>query len=1234
MPATRGGEEEEEPNARMWDAVEEELRALDAADAGVLVVGNVGAASGDIREDPAFRVPALGGAWQARWAAEDALAAEVGERAKDARRARREQKEREKLRQLAVARETPGDTVVQVVQPLRDVPEELRVHGAPPAGSDPADDLDDEACHVCGDGDWSEDNKITFCDGCDVAVHESCYGIGAVPDGDEPWFCRACEHSRAEDGGGGGAAPASAASLPKAQCCLCPAPGGALKRTAEGGWAHLFCSHWIPETFTGNTVRMEPVVGVPSICTERKQLRCQLCPSKRAAATGACIQCSFGNCKFSFHPMCARLKGMHMSIATGSGAQRKEAEEVLFHAYCPKHSPKAAAEAAALGALIPPASVGYPAAQAMLRVLDKELALAGKSGSPQGSAPAVDGSVRMGWKRGRTVLDEDSESEESDSNSDSPGSEDSDYTEAVASPGGSGGGGVGAGGRRGRGRGRGRPAGRGGLRDKGGVLVLHDEEEDEGDDDDDDGVEGEAKAPVKALSSRQFRGSFEEGLHPHVAEALERQEAGVAAHCRLVASMGDRDLLTGYRNRAKALHDAGQVWDGVERPGLAWEGSIHGEEGPWDARNVNSQGAYPDEGGMGPSELGELLDRCPPMPMDEVSAELYALQHQLADVWGANRKALAAVGDRYLRCLPGDLEREEFRRLAEDAKAKLSRFEFKPVDRAGREPKRGGKMPKRRRVQDGTEDGVPASARASASARAHAPTFAERGRPRGAPTPSAPTAYVPVDLIGALAGTGTSEEDELMCAVCGDGTTVEGDELLNCASCDVSVHQKCYGVLRVPQGKWQCQACQDGVRGRPRCELCPVERGAFWRCGGQRFCHPYCVLWTCGKTPEPLPNATAFADHLADIMWSSLDPDMKGKSCGICGLSDGYCRKCECQGCDAVFHPLCARSNGLYLRERAAPRSKAAAPGSASGSPGSCFPAADHMAAVELPPVRSVFCALHSRGARLEDVARYRQSFSDYKSMTAVRLDLEHFRAILDKVNKRERKKVEVVAELASTLQARADRAMAPRHEVAPPQPAAGEALAEGPVLTRRMALSTAATPEATPPPMAKGNLRQFTIFSALRRRGIKMEAVQDSAQPESSPVLKVAPTFVSANRAGGRPPKMRAGIAAAMSPAGGPSPRTAAGRASAKSFHGTTPTNHSHLKRTPMSRRGSNELKGLGVVLSPRSVTRGRYYSFTPERANAATRLGAEKKRAFNGVKRELYAGSKGSPNKASSHR
>ncbi len=45
-------------------------------------------------------------------------------------------------------------------------------------------------CDICGDGASDGDDRIVYCDGCNVAVHQECYGIRRIPSG--YWFCAAC----------------------------------------------------------------------------------------------------------------------------------------------------------------------------------------------------------------------------------------------------------------------------------------------------------------------------------------------------------------------------------------------------------------------------------------------------------------------------------------------------------------------------------------------------------------------------------------------------------------------------------------------------------------------------------------------------------------------------------------------------------------------------------------------------------------------------------------------------------------------------------------------------------------------------------------------------------------------------------------------------------------------------------------------------------------------------------
>ena len=44
---------------------------------------------------------------------------------------------------------------------------------------------DDAMCAVCGGGDSNKEagNEIVFCERCDVAVHQECYGVDTIPAG-------------------------------------------------------------------------------------------------------------------------------------------------------------------------------------------------------------------------------------------------------------------------------------------------------------------------------------------------------------------------------------------------------------------------------------------------------------------------------------------------------------------------------------------------------------------------------------------------------------------------------------------------------------------------------------------------------------------------------------------------------------------------------------------------------------------------------------------------------------------------------------------------------------------------------------------------------------------------------------------------------------------------------------------------------------------------------------------
>ncbi|XP_035285875.1 protein AF-10-like isoform X1 [Anguilla anguilla] len=218
-------------------------------------------------------------------------------------------------------------------------------------------------CCVCSDERGWAENPLVYCDGhgCNVAVHQACYGIVQVPTG--PWFCRKCESQeraarvikgwkgrkpsqQTPDGGGRSAThhkdaedeghAKSLKTVNSWRCELCPHKDGALKRTDNGGWAHVVCALYIPEVEFANVSTMEPIV-LQSVPHERYNKTCYICEEQgreSKAATGACMTCNKHGCRQAFHVTCAQFAGLLCE------EQGSDADNVKYCGYCKYHYSK------------------------------------------------------------------------------------------------------------------------------------------------------------------------------------------------------------------------------------------------------------------------------------------------------------------------------------------------------------------------------------------------------------------------------------------------------------------------------------------------------------------------------------------------------------------------------------------------------------------------------------------------------------------------------------------------------------------------------------------------------------------------------------------------------------------------------------------------------------------------------------------------------------------------------
>lgn len=186
---------------------------------------------------------------------------------------------------------------------------------------------DDQPCEICNRYESDPHNSIIFCDSCNLAVHQECYGVIFIPEGH--WYCRRCLNE-----------------TKNLYCEFCPSKTGAFKQLTNGSWAHLLCGIFIPELSLKSTIYMETIEGIERIPKSRWKLTCFICKLKtnNGKRRSACVQCSNRNCFVSYHITCAKMAKLKIEFLSNDEPDKKSIlyclnnKQKYVRSYCDKHS--------------------------------------------------------------------------------------------------------------------------------------------------------------------------------------------------------------------------------------------------------------------------------------------------------------------------------------------------------------------------------------------------------------------------------------------------------------------------------------------------------------------------------------------------------------------------------------------------------------------------------------------------------------------------------------------------------------------------------------------------------------------------------------------------------------------------------------------------------------------------------------------------------------------------------
>lgn len=121
------------------------------------------------------------------------------------------------------------------------------------------------------------------------------------------------------------------------------------------------------------------------------------------------------------------------------------------------------------------------------------------------------------------------------------------------------------------------------------------------------------------------------------------------------------------------------------------------------------------------------------------------------------------------------------------------------------------------------------------------------------------------------------------------------------------MHQECYGVPSIPEGKWLCTRCGLLPNTLVKCALCPHYEGAFKQTEENNWAHTACAHYI---------EETGFSNetYLEPIIGiDRISPSRLKLKCFLCKVKSGAPIQCSSRLCNISFHVRCAQLANFHM---------------------------------------------------------------------------------------------------------------------------------------------------------------------------------------------------------------------------------------------------------------------------------------------------------------------------------